>query len=233
MLWREGKALFPTEVILPPQYDPAEPHTLVVALHGYGSTAEAFRRSTKPFTEAGFVVALPEASYAVTTEDGELGYDWWLYQYPEDEKLHFRAASLLVGTSLPALVEDLCGSYGADHVYLFGFSQGALTSFMLGLTKPDLVDGIIAFGGMASADWYPGDTLENASGVPVLMVQGTSDERIPLAWAKSTVELLQANGNEVTFRTFEGGHLVPPGQVQASVTWIKQHQQPAPPDAPP
>lgn len=36
--------------------------------------------------------------------------------------------------------------------------------------------------------------------------------------------------HEATYRTFDGGRKVPAGQVGEAVTWIKEHEQPTPPD---
>jgi phospholipase/carboxylesterase len=224
-LWTEARALFRTEVVLPPAFDPAESHTLVLALHGYGSTAEAFRRSTAPFTSAGFIVALPEAAYPMLDDHGELAFDWWLYQFPEDEALHLRAATVLVTSQLPAIVEDLRDRYLIDRVYVYGFSQGAMTAYMLGLSDSDPIDGVIAFGGMVSANWFQDGVLERAAGLPVLIVHGAADVRMAPESATRARDLLVANGNEVTLRTFDGGHVVPLDEVEVAAKWILEHQQ--------
>jgi predicted esterase len=38
-------------------------------------------------------------------------------------------------------------------------------------------------------------------------------------------DLLVANGNEVTLRTFDGGHVVPLDEVEVAAKWILEHQQ--------
>ena len=219
-LWHEAKALFPTQVMLPEDFDPEEPHTLVLALHGYASTAEAFRRVAAPFVENGYVVALPEAAYAVLV-DGRLGYDWWLYQMPENQAMHFRALQPLVYDHLPAVVNDLRERYRIDAVYVLGFSQGALTAFLLGVYQHALFDGIVGFGGLALAEWYEGDVLAEGRDVRVLIVHGEADAKVAFADGERTRDLFAEHGYDVTFRAFDGGHLVPLDQLDFVADWIR------------
>jgi predicted esterase len=61
--------------------------------------------------------------------------------------------------------------------------------------------------------------------VPVLIVHGKSDESVPFAMAERTRDLLRANGNDVTFRSFEGGHEVPQDQLVVAVDWIREQEK--------
>ena len=69
----------PTKVSLPINYESTKKHTLIIALHGYGGTADSFQDLSKPFTDAGFIFATPEAPYAIMRQNGTLGYEWFLY----------------------------------------------------------------------------------------------------------------------------------------------------------
>lgn len=224
ILWHEAKALFPTIVQLPDDFDPMKPHSLILALHGYGSSSEAFQRKTATFAMEGFIVALPEAAYPMLNDNGELGYDWWLYQLP-DQMMHKRALSPLIYDHLPAVVKDLQQKYLIDNVYVFGFSQGALTAYLVGIYNHDLFDGIIAFGAGTEADWYEGNTLASGKDTKVLIVQGETDERTPLSWMEQSRDLLINNGYDVTYRTFDGGHIVPGEQINFAIDWIKGNKK--------
>ena len=100
-----------------------------------------------------------------------------------------------------------------------------MTAYMLGLSDSDPIDGVIAFGGMVSANWFPDGVLERAAGLPVLIVHGTADVRMAPESATRARDLLVVNGNEVTVRTFDGGHVVPLDEVEAAAKWILEHQQ--------
>jgi phospholipase/carboxylesterase len=224
-LWHEAKALVPTQVILPPDFDSEVPHSLIIALHGYGSSAEAFANHTRPFTRSGYILAVPEAAYAMLDGEGKLVYDWWLYQMPDREELHQRAIQSLVNDHLPAVIRDLRQRYRIDQVYILGFSQGAMTAYLAGICQPALFDGIVAFGGMTRKEWYPGDTLAQGQHVPVLILHGKSDTRMPFSEGERARDLLMKGGYDVTFRPFSGGHTVPSNEFDFVVAWLRQRAE--------
>ena len=105
VLWHETTAVAPTRVFFPPEFDAGRAHTLVIALHGYGSSAEDFARIAHELTAAGFLVALPESPYAFLVE-GRLGFDWTLFHIGDDA-LSNRATLPLMLEYLPAVARDI------------------------------------------------------------------------------------------------------------------------------
>lgn len=72
VFWQEAPALVPVRMLFPPDFDRDTPRTLIVALRGFGSSAEEFQRVGDQLAGAGFLVALPEAPYAFIREDEKL-----------------------------------------------------------------------------------------------------------------------------------------------------------------
>lgn len=153
--------------------------------------------------------------------EGQLAYDWWLYQMPEDLQMHARALLLLVNDHLPAVIRELRQRYEIDRVYLLGFSQGALTAYLAGIHQHDLVDGIIAFGSLTRAEWYSGDALAEGRDVRVLIAHGTADQRVAFSEGERARDLLRQHGYDVTFRAFDGGHIVPLDELELAIDWIE------------
>lgn len=221
VVWHESRALLPTRVILPFGYEGDRAYTLVVALHGYGSTAEAFSRVGKRLARHGFIVALPEAPYAMDV-GGKLGYDWTL-THTGDEALEVRAAKLTGGEHLPAVVRDLRERHRIDHVYILGFSQGAIVAVLTGVYKPALFDGIISFGlPYFNLEWFQDDTFEKASGLRVLLVHGEQDQRASIEVSRKAREALRAARYDVVMRKFAGGHSVPGDELDFVAEWLKK-----------
>ena len=50
-LWHQVEAFTSTIVVRPDDYDSTIAHTLVIALHGFGGTAESFLGLSEPFTD--------------------------------------------------------------------------------------------------------------------------------------------------------------------------------------
>jgi poly(3-hydroxybutyrate) depolymerase len=154
LFWQRTTTLVPIRMILPPGFTAQEPHTLIVALHGYGSSAERFRRVGERLAEAGFLVALPEATNAFMTEEGELGFDWGLY-HTGDPALDRRAFELLITEYMSDVVRAGWERYGIERAYVLGFSQGAIAAVLSGIYLNDDFDGVISFGlGAYNPAWF-------------------------------------------------------------------------------
>jgi phospholipase/carboxylesterase len=223
-IWHEAKALIPTQVILPPDFDPEKAYSLIVALHGYGSSAEAFSRVGRRLANAGFIVAIPEAPYAMLV-DGKLGYDWFLY-HRGDDALQMRAGMLGAADHLPGVVTDLWRRYRIGDVYVLGFSQGAIGAFVTGLNNSGLFDGVVSFGLPAfDTAWFLDDTLRTARDLRILIIHGDQDERAPIRYLQKARDTLRAAGYDVTFRTFSGGHSVPNNELEYVKEWVQQDSE--------
>lgn len=226
VFWQRTSTLAPIRMILPPGFVPEEPHTLIVALHGYGSSSESFRRVGERLAEAGFLVALPEATYAFLTGGGELGFDWGLY-HTGDPELDRRAFELLITEYMPEAVRATQERYAVGSTYVLGFSQGAIVAMLSGIYLNEAFDGVISFGLAAyEPEWFEDPTLASplASGrhLSVLLIHGEDDERVPLAVSERARDHLAGKGYQVTLRHFRGGHTVPDDQLDFVAEWLRK-----------
>jgi phospholipase/carboxylesterase len=228
LFWQRTATLVPIRMILPPGFTAQEPHTLIVALHGYGSSAERFRRVGERLAEAGLMVALPEATYAFMREDGELGFDWGLY-HTGDSALDRRAFELLITESMSDVVRAVQERYAVERTYVLGFSQGAIAAVLSGIYLNDALDGVITFGlGAYDPQWFADPTLASslaaARHLSVLLIHGDEDERVPVAVSEGAREHLAGEGYEVTLHRFHGGHSVPDKELDFVIQWLGEKQ---------
>ena len=102
-----------------------------------------------------------------------------------------------------------------QRVGIGGFSAGAGLALWLGLTNGDLFRGVIALSG-------GGSLPRQREGRPeIFLAHGTSDNVIPIAYGGDRVAAeLRADGYEVTYRRFAGGHRVLPTIARAAVREI-------------
>ena len=103
------------------------------------------------------------------------------------------------------------------RVAVAGYSDGASYALSLGLTNGDLFTHAIAFspGFMAPA---------RREGRPrVFVSHGKNDSWLPIdLCSRRLVPEIERMGYEVTYREFEGPHVVPPGTGREAVEWLNQ-----------
>ncbi|MGD6801238.1 alpha/beta hydrolase [Rossellomorea aquimaris] len=107
----------------------------VILAHGYKGSNEQMPGITKFYHEQGYDVLKPDARGHGKSEGSYIGYGW------DDRKDYTRWVNLLIE------------EYGAEEVYLHGFSMGAATVLMTsGEDLPTEVKGIIADSGYTSVE---------------------------------------------------------------------------------
>ena len=229
ILLNKVEVFTPTKVALPIDYDSTKSHTLIIALHGYGSTAESFQGLSKPFTDAGFIFATPEAPYSIVRQNGTLGYEWFLYdissyimlERPASE-IEISAMRLTTENQMNQVMSDLKKSYNIDKVYFLGFSQGGIITYLSGIHHHNKVDGMVIFGSVVDEDWLGNDDIKDGKEVRTLIIQGESDKAVPINLAENGRDLLIKNGYDVTYKKFDGGHTVPRNLLGFVINWINK-----------
>jgi predicted esterase len=185
-------------VHVPPGVAEGPPAPLVVLLHGAGGTAEAGLALLLALADdAGLVLLAPQAR--ASTWDvirGGFGPD-------------------VVG--LDAQLERVFGAVPVDpaRVALGGFSDGASYALSLGLGNGDLFSHLVAFSpGFAAPAGRAGEPR-------VFVTHGVADRVLPIdRCSRRLVPLLRAQGLDVTYEEFAGGHVVPPELARAAVAWL-------------
>jgi predicted esterase len=231
LLWHEAPALFPIIVETPGDFDSTKVYPAIVALHGFGGSSRAFSRIAPVFTDAGFIVVLPEAPYRVPSDKPGDHLSWGLNTWTpppltDDPAIDTRSSELMVLEHIPAALKRVEEEYRMGPKYLLGFSQGAAYAFVTGFYNRDTFDGIIAFGlsGMPSIrDWLAqrGDSIKDGNSLPVLLVNGTEDKLAPYSQSEIALELLKEKGYNVTLHSFVGGHAIPAVELEKAVKWLK------------
>jgi phospholipase/carboxylesterase len=84
---------------------------------------------------------------------------------------------------LTRFIGEACAAYSADpgQVYLMGFSQGAIMSASLALSRPDLTAGVVLMSGRILPEIRPLiGAAEHLAELPLLVVHGTEDTVVPI-----------------------------------------------------
>lgn len=196
-------------VRLPAHFDSTRAYPLVVGLHGHGGTATRFLSLAKPFNDGGVIYAALEAPYPTGR-----GFSWNLRE-PGAE--HSRELAV---TYVAAALEALRTDYQVSGVYLLGFSQGGLYTYLTGFTHPHLLDGLIAFGSGFAPEWITEAQWQAAQHLPVFIAHGQQDLAVPLARGEAARDALRARDFDVTYLEFEAGHTVPLTLIPVILEWM-------------
>ncbi len=166
----------------------AGPAPLVLVLHGAGGDAEAGLGLLRPLADEKGLVLLAPASRGSTWDAVAGGYG-------PDVTVVDRALATVLGT-VPV---------DAERIAVAGFSDGASYALGLGLANGGLFRRVVAF----SPGFVPPGPRTGRP--PVFVSHGTGDDVLPIdRTSREIVPALRDDGYEVTYREFDGGHVVPP-----------------------
>ena len=166
---------------------------LLVALHGAGGTGRQMTQLLA--TEAGRrgILVLAPDSRGTTWDVIRGGY----------------------GPDVAFLDEALAAvfaRFAVGSVAVSGFSDGASYALSIGLANGDLFGHVLA--------WSPGFMAPpDLAGRPrVFVSHGTGDRVLPIdRCSRRLVPVLRADGYDVRYEEFDGGHVVPPDLLAASL----------------
>ena len=99
-------------------------------------------------------------------------------------------------------------------------SQGCSLAYTAGLSDPELVRGIICFGGWLDEEILTEEKLKLAGGVRVFIAHGNHDNVVEFEKGRQALARLEELGFDVTFYEFDGAHQVPEDACLAAQEWM-------------
>ena len=169
---------------------------LVVAIHGRGDTPDHFARLFEGWS-ARAEIAWPQAS-----EPYSDGFSWFPGSRSMSEAEFAAAMDVAERRLWPAIVELARGR----RVFVTGFSQGGMLSYVLAARHPREIAYAFPVSGGAPRPLLPRD---RAPAAPIYAIHGASDGLIEVEMARSTVAKFKEEGAMVVLREFAGvGHTI-------------------------
>jgi phospholipase/carboxylesterase len=191
---------------------------LLLLLHGVGSN-EHDLFGLVPYLDKRFLIISVRAPNTL----GPGSYAWFEVDFtpqgPAINPAQAEASRLALITFLDEAVE----AYGVDpkQVYLMGFSQGAIMSASVALTRPQLVAGVVLMSGRILPEIQPLIAPnEELSGLPFLVVHGTADMVLPISYGRASRQLLSSLPVELTYHEYRMGHEVSQESLADVTAWL-------------
>jgi phospholipase/carboxylesterase len=191
---------------------------LLLLLHGVGSNEDDLF-ALAPDLDGRFMVVSARAPFALDYG----GYGWFRIELtPRGMVADVEQAKQSLRL-LPGFVDELVETYGADvrRVYLMGFSQGAMMSLALTLTRPEKVAGVVAMSGR-----LPRQVLELApdrdalTGKPILVTHGLYDPVLPVENGRAARDYLAGLPVKLTYREYPMRHEVSAESLRDVAGWL-------------
>jgi phospholipase/carboxylesterase len=194
------------------------PPPLLLLLHGVGSNEEDLF-GLAPYLDRRFLLVSARAPVALDYG----GYGWFRIDFtPRGMVADVAQAKRSLGM-LPGFIDGLVETYGADarRVYLAGFSQGAMMSLALLLTRPEKLAGVVAMSGRLPAQALEQEPDRDAlTGKPVLVTHGLYDPVLPVEQGRAARDYLAALPIELTYREYPMAHEVSAESLRDVTGWL-------------
>jgi phospholipase/carboxylesterase len=204
---------------------------VVVLLHGFGAPgddlAQLWRVMDVP-REVRFV--FPAAPLTPPEFASFGGRAWWMIDIAAMQRGAGRdrsretppgmdEAHAKVQTLLDAVEREL-GAPG-ERIVLGGFSQGAMLACDVALRSERALAGLVLLSTtlLRRADWQPRMAARKA--LPILQTHGRSDVLLPFGTAVELRDLLKAEGCQVEWHEFSGGHEIPGAVLDAVSRFVR------------
>lgn len=198
------------------------PFPALIALHGWGATAEDLLGLAPMIHDGRAVVLCPQGPVRVPIGGGMTGYGWFQLvpgQPPDVEA--FQA----VAEASRRFIEESLERFPIDpgRIAVAGFSQGGIMAYELALRDPGRFAGLAAL-----SCWFPEPLadllpkLPGHEGFPVLVVHGTQDASVPVERAREAREALRSYGVALMYREFDMAHEIGRDALQVILRWLDQ-----------
>lgn len=191
---------------------------LLLLLHGVGSN-EHDLFGLAPFLDERFLIISARAPN--TLEPGS--YAWFEVNFTPQGSLIDPQQAEASRQALIAFLNEAVTAYGADpkQVYLMGFSQGAIMSASVALTRPELVAGVVLMSGRILSEIHPLMAApERLEGLPFLVVHGTADTVLPIDHGRASRQLLSSLPVELTYYEYPMGHEISHESLAGVTAWL-------------
>jgi len=192
------------------QYLVREPKTksehppVIILLHGVGSNEADLFSFANQLPEKYLVISarapisLGGNSFAWYQVDFSTGKPVFNFQQEEESR-----------STLIKFISQIKEKYSAnsDEIYLCGFSQGAIMSYSIGLTRPDLAKGIAVISGRLLEEIKPIiASKEKLQSLKVYISHGSGDSTLPIQYAKDANAFLKSLNINPSFKEYQAGH---------------------------
>lgn len=193
---------------------------LLIMFHGYGSDENDLFSFAAEIPSELFIISV-RAPYTMQP----YGNAWYTINFEAEKgKWNDNEQAKQSRDLIATFIDEACNTYPVDsnNVTLLGFSQGTILSYAVALTYPEKVKNVIALSGYINKDILPDNLHDNDySHLDFYCSHGSSDQVIPVDWARQTPKFLENLNIKHQYSEFPVGHGVAPQNFYEFREWLK------------
>jgi len=192
---------------------------LMIALHGLGDSSIGYR-----FLPS--IMGLPWLNYLLVNAPDPYyqGYAWYDFSGDSNPGI-IRSRKLL----FELLADQEKKGFAAERTFVFGFSQGCLMTWEIGLRYPKKLAGLIGISGYVNA---PELALKELAPIAreqhFLITHGRQDPLIPFRDVKAQIQVLKSAGLQIEWHEYDKAHTIEPDDEVETVRNFVQRCGPKP-----
>lgn len=193
---------------------------LIILLHGFGSNEKDLFALAEHLPENFLVVAI-RAPYAI----GEDGYAWYHADFSTSKPIYNKEEAEKSRNTIIQFIGELKQKHQFDdkQVYLCGFSQGAIMSYSVGLTRPDLIKGIAIMSGRLLEDVKPMIVAnEKLKQLNIFISHGTNDQVLNIQNARDAVAYLKKLNLNPVYKEYNEEHTISNQMLNDLISWLRK-----------
>ena len=203
-----------------PKIQTAKP-PVIILLHGVGSNEQDLFSFADQIPDKYLVISV-RAPYTLS----EGSYAWYQVDFSTGKPAINSEQEERSRNTIIQFITELKKDFSFDEkqVYLGGFSQGGIMAYSVGLTRPDLIRGIVIMSGRLLEEVKPLiASKEKLSQLKVFISHGTNDQILGIHYARESAAYLNGLNINHSYKEYLEGHGINNAMLSDMVNWLKNN----------
>jgi len=203
-----------------PKIQTAKP-PVIILLHGIGSNEQDLFSFADKLPDK-YLVISARAPYKL----GEGSYAWYQVDFSTGKPVFNSEEEEKSRNIIIKFITELKKDFSLDEkqVYLAGFSQGGIMAYSVGLTRPDIIHGIVIMSGRLIEEVKPMIVpKEKLRQLQVFISHGTNDQTIGIQYARESVVYLKSLNIHLSYKEYTEGHGINNAMFNDMVSWLNNN----------
>ena len=201
--------------VLKPENGAGSTHPTLIMLHGRGADEQDLL-GLSTHLDNRLLILSARAPFPFSYSGGYTWYEFDAVGTPEPKMFSESYQKLTV------FLDDALNGYPIDKrkVFLLGFSMGAMMSYAIALTRPELFRGVIANSGYIPEGTHLDYKWKDIAQMEFFIAHGSFDPVIPATLGKRASDLLTARGARLSYKEYPMGHQISEESLADMAAWL-------------